>query len=570
MSLGDFMKNFLKKHGVFLLCLIISCSCMFYYIDQKKGFHEDEMFSYGSSNYKYDNVYRSYGYAEAINDYFYQTILTGPKKISNTIDFFLHLDEYQDKFDPVLKAEIPTWRSKSEAIEYMTVGQNDIFNFFSIWYNQTRDVHPPMYYNMIHIVSSFFLNHFTKYIGFIVNLIFFIGTLLGIYKIMILEKKKKWAYPSIILYGLSMGAISTVMFQRMYMMLTCFSTFYLYFVLKYIHQNYEINKKDKIIWSIIIFMGFLTQYYFCIYIVLIFFILTFFLIKKKKWQNLKTLFLIHAIPAILGIIVFPSSIEDIFFSYRGLGGNQDHTKTFLETFFYYLNAILKSFSIPLVLFIILITLIIGRFLIQKPKQTLPKINKQKVLILTLPILGFILIVSKIAPFLGENYTYRYIMLLFPSITILGIEVLSLLHPSTKWFSICTIGIILLSGYGLVTKTPDYLFKDYEKALEIAQENEDKYFIYVFDNYFTHLTSMQEFMTYQKSLIINHNIYDFKTLKNDQELNEQQEIILCIKTWINVEEILEKITQNTDFKNVKLIASLNEEINSNYYKLTKAN
>ncbi|MCI8575365.1 MAG: hypothetical protein HFI09_02740, partial [Bacilli bacterium] len=122
---------------------------------------------------------------------------------------------------------------------------------------------------------------------------------------------------------------------------------------------------------------------------------------------------------------------------------------------------------------------------------------------------------------------------------------------------------------LFTSKPTYLYTDYQYAMNLAKENYTKPFIYVYDNYFTHLNSLPEFATYEKSLILNHNIYDFTLLKKDELLNEQKEVILCIKNWIDQNTVLDKIKKNTDFKNIEQILYLNSDVESTYYRLTKA-
>ena len=64
-----------KENKIFIILVLILSSICFFYINQKQGFHEDEIFSYGSSNYKYDNVFRSYGYAQANYAYLYTNLL---------------------------------------------------------------------------------------------------------------------------------------------------------------------------------------------------------------------------------------------------------------------------------------------------------------------------------------------------------------------------------------------------------------------------------------------------------------------------------------------------------------
>ena len=46
---------------IYWIVLCILCVMMLFWINQKEGFHEDEMFSYGSSNYSQDNVFQPYG-----------------------------------------------------------------------------------------------------------------------------------------------------------------------------------------------------------------------------------------------------------------------------------------------------------------------------------------------------------------------------------------------------------------------------------------------------------------------------------------------------------------------------
>ena len=562
------MKKYLKENKFIILTIIILCGLMFFFINQKQGFHEDEIFSYGSSNYKYDNVFRWFGYAEANQDVLYNQVLKGNfiDRINNIIKYIK--DPNQFPKDEVLAQEIPTFRTKEDALEYLAIQKEDIFNYFSVYYNQSRDVHPPLFYFLVHFTSTFFYNQFSKYIIFIINLIFFIGTLFTIKKIMDQLNHKELTIPTMILYGASMGAISTVMFQRMYMMLTFFSILYLYYIIKFIKDDFKI--KDNFFFILTIICGFLTQYYFCIYVILIFLILSLYLLFKKHFKKWFDFFKPHILSAIIGIIFYPFCIGDIFFSYRGIGSIDNKTNTFLENLQYYGKQIINLFSLQNIIIILILALLIT--LIYKIiKKQLPKIQKQdklNLIVIILPIIFFIVIVSKIAPFLGENYTSRYIMLLFPIIAIATFYTLSFIFSNKKTIFIVTLTIsILLSCNGLFNNTPIYLYKDYSQVMDLAQENKDKYFVYVFDNYFTHLNSMPEIATYKASLILNEHIHDFNLL--DKEiLNNENEFILCIKNWLNKEEILNLVLENSGYTNYEILLELNSDVESTYYKITK--
>lgn len=562
------MQKYLKENKFIILTIIVLCGLMFFFINQKQGFHEDEIFSYGSSNYKYDNVFRWFGYAEANQDILYNQVLQGNfiKRIDNLVKFIKDPNQFQK--NEILAQEIPTFRTKDDALDYLAIQQEDIFNYFSVYYNQSRDVHPPLFYFLVHFTSTLFYNQFSKYIIFALNLLFFIGTLITIKKIMDKLNHKELTIPTMILYGASMGAISTVMFQRMYMMLTFFSLLYLYYIIKFIKDDFKI--KDKFFFVLTIICGFLTQYYFCIYIVLIFLILAIYLLVNKQFKKCWNFFKPHILAAIIGILFYPFCIEDIFFSYRGIGSTDNKTNTFLENLQYYGEQIINLFSLQNI-FIILIAILIIVLIYKIIKKQLPKIQRQDKLNLTviiLPIIIFIVIVSKIAPFLGENYTSRYIMLLFPIIAIASFYIISFIFNNKKTLFIITLVVSLcLSINGLINSTPVYLYKDYGKVMELAQENADKYFVYVFDNYFTHLNSMPEFATYKESLILNKNIHDFKLLDNEK-LNNENVFILCIKNWLNKEEILNLVLENSGYNDYEVLLELNSDVESTYYRITK--
>lgn len=551
------MKKWFSQNKWFLLTVFFLCILMFYFINQKQGFHEDEIFSYGSSNYRYDNVYRPYGYAEASQDVFYNQVWNSKNKITNIKNYFFHYDTL--KKDETLSKEIPIFRQKEDALTYLTIGKGDVLNYFSVYYNQARDVHPPLFYFLVHFVSTIFYGQFSKYIIFTINLVFFVGTLWIIKKIMEKLNIEKMAIPTMILYGASMGCISTVMFQRMYMMLTFFSVLYLYLTIKFMQEDFKIEKKYP--WIFTILFGFLTQYYFCIYIVFVFLLVSAYLFTKKEYQKLGRYFLVHVIAAVIGILFYPASIYHIFFSYRGLGDGREVAKPIIQSCIYYFSQIYKLFGMKHLLFLILVLYFI---LILKNKA---KIDQKKIFycsLIFLPSVMYLFTIAKIAPFLGEDYTSRYIMLLFP---IIAVGVAYLFSFATKKQGIFFTISLLLSVNGLYYNEPVYLYKDYKKAMDIATTYKDDHFVYVYDNSFTHLSSLPEFATYKASLIINENNYDFSLLENDELINSN-EFILCIKNWLNVEDILNKVLEGSHYTKYEKLLELKSDVESTYYKIIK--
>jgi len=162
------------------------------------------------------------------------------------------------------------------------------------------------------------------------------------------------------------------------------------------------------------------------------------------------------------------------------------------------------------------------------------------------------------------------MLLLPIISILLIYMISLVIKNKKILISSTLCLsIILSIYGITNYKPTYLYEDNKYVLELANKYQDDDFVYVYDNYFTHLSSMEEFATYKNSIILNINDSnnDFNIL-NGEELNSKDEFILCIKGWINQEEALEKVLSGSGYTNYEVLLSLNSDVEATYYKVTK--
>ena len=51
----------------YIVSLLLIAAVMFVFIGQKEGFHEDEIYSYGSSNSKYSDIFYASGDRDATN-----------------------------------------------------------------------------------------------------------------------------------------------------------------------------------------------------------------------------------------------------------------------------------------------------------------------------------------------------------------------------------------------------------------------------------------------------------------------------------------------------------------------
>ena len=195
-------------------------------------------------------------------------------------------------------------------------------------------------------------------------------------------------------------------------------------------------------------------------------------------------------------------------------------------------------------------------------------NEKFILLLTvIPSLVYFFIVVKLTSY----QELRYIMPVIPFICISIFLILdSVLQVKYKYVIIIVISLIL-SLNGIIFSKPKFLFEEYKKCLEIAEQNKEKCFVYVYDNFFNHIQSMPEMMIYEKTLILNVSRDELQYLMNNDELNSESSYILCIKSYMDNSFILDEIKNNTDFKNVTELyfanGSSSEMISNNLYLIS---
>lgn len=562
------MEKILKKDYIYIALISVITIVMIFFITQKEGYHEDEMFSYGSSSYVYDNVYRSYGKMDATNSLVFNKILRGNVvDVIKNIKYYCldHKDERIAYCKDFNKNKRPIWRTSEEAKDYMTVTGKEILNYPLVYYNQARDVHPPLFYFAVNTVSTFFLGNFSKAIIGIINVSFMIATLFVIKKILESLDKKHLIIPVLIFYGFSIGAISTVVFQRMYAMLTFFILEYILININISKNKFDIDKKTWIKLGAITILGFLTQYYFCIVavIVAIYMFIRIYL-KKDKKKTMKYI-LNYVKIAIIGVLIYPPAINHIFFSYRGIG-KANMQKSFIEKIVEYFSKVGYSYSVPIVVLLTIVVVFLAIDIIKKVKNQEKIINNENIMPFILAVI-FVLYMAVVIQVSPEYNTLRYIMAVLP---ILAIVMFILIDACFENKKISTSILIVLASvvsiYGLIVSEPDCLFKGYNRYLKIAEENKHTKFVYIGSTLFNHIQSMPEFAIYDESLIIDSR--EIKYVIEDEELKKAEEFILSIKKYKGDKEILKEIIDNTEFKNYELLLDDEGEPGCIIYKMKR--
>lgn len=483
-----------KDYKIILLVLIAWCICMgfaLFFCTQKKGYHEDEYYTYYSTN--------------------------------RTNGFWV---------------EDQTWMDYDAYFQEYVVLPGQGFQYGLVKLVQSWDVHPPVYYWVVHTICSLFPGVFSKWLGLSVNLACFGISLLLLYRLARLLSPTRKYLPLVLMitYGLSPAALSSVTFIRMYAMLTCFIL-----GAAILHVKYMGDEKPQFIkflfpLGILTYFGFLTQYY---YMIFLFFMAAgyclYMLVRDRHIWNCLKYGMTLVVAFVLAYLTYPSCLGQMFRGQRGaqavgtffdLANTLDRFQFFAGLFNEYVWGNLLVFPI-LMLLLGMVTLAAKG---AKWKSYLNKEHKEYIL-LAFTCFCYYLVVSKTALMLGGT-SIRYQLpvygivqlLLFIAIAFVG-EHLNV-FPKEKYKKIALgIGMLVLFGinlYGMGNQKVLFLYPEDEGQIAFAKHHIDTPTLYFYNGAQTWCVwdSTDELLEYPKVYFLEQSSTDpimDETILNATEL-----------------------------------------------------
>ena len=190
------------------------------------------------------------------------------------------------------------------------------FNLKNVWKNQTNDVHPPLYYLILHIICSFSVGKFSIWQAGIINICFALLSLYIFRKLIsLISGDKVIADFASLLFILSTGILQNVSFFRMYVMAMFWVTLIAYFFLKAFGEIFSWKLWGKI--TFVAVAGALTHYYCIIYLCATCLVFVFCLLIQKRWRDIILWSISMIIAAALSVMIFPAMLVHMFSGYRG-------------------------------------------------------------------------------------------------------------------------------------------------------------------------------------------------------------------------------------------------------------
>lgn len=187
---------------------------------------------------------------------------------------YLHMDEaYSYGLSNYAQIEIQDnadfynqWHDGEYYEEYLRVDEEERGNLTPVYENQKNDVHPPLFYLLLRLGMEIIPGHFSKWVGLTLNIVIFAINTVFLY--LIIEKLTRGSQASFAkmvaltsVLAVSVAAVDTVMYIRMYCLLTLFVTITVYLHIRLLEKAKVDYLLDGLI-AVVVLLGVLTQYYY--------------------------------------------------------------------------------------------------------------------------------------------------------------------------------------------------------------------------------------------------------------------------------------------------------------------
>lgn len=535
-----------KKYSIqiMVILMIILVQCAF--VSRKEGYHMDELLSFELSNAEYNPWIVPTQPVGRLAKFMHEEI--DGESFGETLGNFKDtvVDVLENKSGSKLlsyKADVyeePVWISRKQFQDYLTTGEGDRFNYFSVYFNVKDDNHPPVHFMLLHTISSLLPGKVLPMMGCVINIMAVIGCAVILMKLGALADKhgltenstgKIWGIAAAAMYGCSQAAIATTLLIRMYGVMTffCMALFYIH-VRKWLEGKFD---KKNLYLVLVTIGGFLTQYFFLFYCMVLAFVTAVSLIACQRRKELFVYIRSMVIAAVIGVGVFPFSVLDVFASSRGVEA-LDKLGSGIGEFLSRICAfgkilLMRCFGnwwIGLVLMLLALGFGVLMFAYKRKLHTL-------LVWAYVPVLGYFLLAAKLSPF----YVDRYLMAAFPFViswfTAMLCFVIHKLPMMRK--RVLTVLVLLYCAIQVYSYDGTYLYTGYENQLQAAKNNRNLSCICLYEGsgYYDNLL---EFAEYEQTLLVTPK--ELLERKESSDVDNLTEVVFVVKNIVGKDEFKE--------------------------------
>ena len=547
-------KKILPELLAVILCLGVLCVGVSF----KEGYHMDELLSFELADARYnpwivptqpEGRLAKFVREEIQGDSFGETLMNLKSTVTDVLKNRGSSKLLSYKADVY---EEPAWITSGQFRDYVTVDGSDAFDYLSVYFNVKDDNHPPVHFMLLHTMSSLFPGTLSPWLGCTINLICVGVTLwlllrLGRQLSEILgmeEQGRLLGILAVLLYGLSTGALASVLLIRMYCLLSCLCVALLSMhVEKWKEHGFDRSNKGLIAITV---LGFLTQYFFLFYCILLAAVTAAGLLCSKRMRELWIYIRSMTLAAVIGLALFPFAIADVFSSGRGVEALDN-----LASGFAGYGARLLAFARiladrtvgDLLLGAGCVTAVVLAVVLWYRRHKGQELSMSRevrgiLCMLIIPVVGYYLLASRMSPYLVD----RYVMPMFPMIALLFALLLCCLGKrlakDSGWKGrLVGIGlmalIIVVQGLRLASYDGEYLYRGYGQQEQLAEEYASLPCICVYAGV-GYYENLPEFMNYDRTLLVTAE--ELAERKDVDSLRMLDRVVVLIKPGVEEETV----------------------------------
>lgn len=484
-----------------------------------------------------------------------------------------------------------SWHDASYFLDYLTITGDEAFDLAGTYQSICQDVHPPLFYMLLElscsVFSIFFPGAFSKWCGILINILFFVLTVAVLYKLAkYLTESDFTATMVCILYGLSTGAASTVVFIRMYMVLTFCCVLFTYLNVLFWKRLWNGDKFSGAGLDTALFcstvLGVLTHYYFFIYAFFICAFIWIYSLLVKKYRFSLKYALTMAAGILAGYLIWPDMRHDIFKGYRGteafdnFSGSTDW-EAFREFFSIISRELFGGVGLLVLLFFILslccLVLAIwwraGKYVTEEGSIHIFFEKKEKerrmeihftvrdiaVIQIIVTVMFYVLLISKIAPYQEDRYIFNVFPMVILGVVYIAGKIFGFLAPSRLPYVITLFIMLCFTVFGYLSTGVNYLYEGTGKKLEVVDNYPDIPVVYI--------NNGSTFRACGDSVYFSKAKYTYPIreegidgLAEVLESKKETEVLQCLiyidLAFSDVDMVLERVKEELDTENIRML------------------
>ena len=382
--------------------------------------------------------------------------------------------------------------------DYLSVSEYNRFNYENVYKNTAWDVHPPLYYDLLHTICSIFPETFSKWYAGFINIVFIISTFIITYKLLYIlppvNKNNLSICLILIIFIFSKGIANSTVFLRMYTMAMFWCTSLTYILIKDVLSENKINLRFFIALFFVALFGALTHYYCIIFTVASCLIYGLIILKNKSFKKFFILVLSGIFSGLSAYILFPEMVKHMFTGYRGtesienLNSSLQESLTRFQQYDEYIDIELFgglflyifSFSLCIILFLLIKKYVTKDLTYNIKKSTFI----DSYFLIFLPVIIYFIFVGKSSVYITDRYMFPVFPLILAGYFSMFFALIDQLFSKHKIYAVILeilISIlVIIFNYSNPKYKEEYMYKYTIPILENAKNHSDYDSLFIYD------------------------------------------------------------------------------------------